>query len=88
MRISAERQSHLAHQVLDALFRERLLEIPSRADALQALKEAFARLVAVEDAIDSVVRDKLQRQKKIPGSREWQVLYDKYFLEERSKRSW
>jgi len=87
VKISAERQSHLAHQILDTLIRERQLDAPSRADALQAAKEALGRQVALEEVIDTLVRDKLQKLKKVPGSREWQALYDKFFLEERSKRS-
>ena len=36
-----------------------------------------------------MVREKLSRQKNIvPGSREYQVLYDKYFHEEMGKRRW
>jgi len=88
VRLTAPRLSHLAHQVLDRLAGDGLIDFDSRADALQALKAALEQLVAAEDAVDELVRDKLRKQKKIPGSREWQILYDKYLQEERGKRSW
>ena len=86
MRASAQRISHLAHLVKEALWKQDLVDYPDEARALDALKESLARQVAVEDEIDTFVRDKLTRQKKIPGSREWQILYDKYFREEKEKR--
>lgn len=87
MNLSAAGLSHLAHLVLDRLDGDGLIEFDSRADALQALKASLAKLEEAEEAIDALVREKLRKQKKIPGSREWQILYDKYALEERAKRS-
>jgi hypothetical protein len=42
----------------------------------------------VDDQVDTLIRNKLSAQKKIVGSREWQILYDKYFREEMEKRKW
>lgn len=86
MNLSAQRQSHLSHLILDALCREGLVQCPNRADALQALKEAFAKLGAAEAELDALIREKLRKQRKVPGSREWQILYDKYLQEEHHKR--
>jgi len=86
VKLTAQRLSHLAHRVLDRLDGDGLIRFDNRADALRALKDALEELVAAEEAVDARVREKLSKQKKIPGSREWQILYEKYQQEERSKR--
>ncbi|NIQ94789.1 MAG: DUF507 family protein [Desulfuromonadales bacterium] len=87
MKFSEQRISHLSHLILDGLWRDDLIDYEDEARALTVLKQTLTRLVSVDDRIDSLVRDKLQKQKKIPGSREWQILYDKYFREEMEKHS-
>lgn len=88
MKLTAPRISHLSHQILDALCAQQLVQVSSRADALSALKDSLEKQVSSTEAIDVVVRDKLRKQSKIPGSREWQILYDKYWQEERAKQRW
>lgn len=87
MKFSEQRISHLSHLVLDALWRDDLIDYEDEGRALSVLKQTLTRLASVDDRVDSLVREKLQKQKKIPGSREWQILYDKYFREEMAKRS-
>lgn len=88
MKLSEQRISHLSHLVLDGLWQADLVDYRDDAEALRTLKEALTRLLSVDDQVDSLVRDKLLRQKKVAGSREWQILYDKYFREEMEKRKW
>ena len=88
MKLTVERISHLAHVVLDAVWKADLLDLPDEGQALSAAKASLTRILSVDDEVDTVVRDKLNRQRKIAGSREWQVLYDKYFQEEMGKRRW
>lgn len=88
MKLSEQRISHLAHLVVDGLWRDDLVDYRDEGEALRAAKEALVRLLSVDEAADSLVREKLRRQNKIPGSREWQILYDKYFREEMEKRRW
>ena len=87
MKFSEDRISHLSHLILEGLWNDDLVDYDDEGRALAVLKQTLTRLLTVEDQVDSAVRDKLQRQKKIVGSREWQVLYDKYFREEMQKRS-
>ena len=58
--------------------------------ALGAVKESITAFFAVAGAIDEAVRRKLTSyaQAKVPGSREWEVLYQKFFQEELAKRKW
>lgn len=88
MKLSAERISHLSHLVLDGLWKADLVDYRDEAAALGTLKETLTRLLSVDDEVDALVRDKLRRQNRVVGSREWQVLYDRYFHEEMGKRRW
>lgn len=88
MKLSEQRISHLAHLIQDGLWKADLVDYRDEGDALQTLKDTLARILSVDDEVDTLVRQKLTKQNKIPGSREWQVLYDKYFREEMIKRKW
>lgn len=88
MRLSEQRISHLAHLIHDGLWRDDLVDYPDEVRALNTLKQKLSALLSVEEQVDVKVREMLSRQRKVPGSREWQILYDKYFREEMEKRKW
>ena len=88
MKLSEQRISHLSHLITDGLWRADLVDYRDEGDALRTVKETLARILSVDDEVDTLVREKLGKQKKVPGSREWQILYDKYFREEMNKRGW
>jgi hypothetical protein len=88
VKLSEQRISHLSHLVMDGIWKDDLVDFPDEVVALAAIKESLTRLLSVDDEVDDLVRQKLSRQKKVPGSREWQILYDKYFREEMAKRKW
>ncbi|MBE0599492.1 MAG: DUF507 family protein, partial [Desulfuromonadales bacterium] len=78
MRLSEQRISHLSSLVRDGLQKEGLATFRDQSLVLNTLKETFARI----DAVDTLVRQKLERQHKVAGTREWQLMYDRYFHEE------
>ena len=90
MQISEDRISHLAHQIIDTLWRGDLADFPDEGRALQTVKSAIADFFHVAEEIDDIVRKKLgsYSQSKVPGSREWEILYQKFFQEELAKRKW
>jgi hypothetical protein len=88
MKLSEQRISHLAHLIVDGLWRDDLLDYRDEVEALRAAKESLSRLLSVDDEVDTRVREQLRRQQKVVGSREWQILYDKYFRQEMDKRKW
>jgi hypothetical protein len=88
VKLSEQRISHLAHLVVEGLWRDDLVDYRDEAMALQVAKETLTKVLSVDDEVDSLVRQKLTRQQKVTGSREWQILYDKYFREEMDKRKW
>lgn len=90
MQVSEERISHIAHKILDRLWRDDLMDFPDEARVLGAIKSSITDYFAVADEIDAIVRKKLSSysQAKVPGSREWDVLYQKFFREEAGKKNW
>jgi hypothetical protein len=90
MRISEDRISHIAHKIQDRLWGDDLADFPDEGRALEVIKRSVAAFFAVNDEVDEAVRKKLASysQAKVPGSREWDVLYHKFFQEEMAKRKW
>ena len=88
MHISEDRVSHLAHRIIDTLWKHDLADLPDERRSLQCVKDAVARYFEVGDEIDSVVRAKLAsyRPPKAPGSREYDILFQKFYQEELAKR--
>ena len=88
MRLSENRISHLAHLVLDGLRNAQLASFPNEARSLAETKQALHDFFQREDHIDSIVRQKIASLSRHvpPGSREWDILYRKYFEEESRKQ--
>ena len=88
MHITEDRISHLAHRIIDALWKNDLADLPDERRSLHCVKDALTHYFAVADEIDAAVRKKLASysQTKVPGSREWDVLYHKFYQEELTRR--
>jgi hypothetical protein len=88
MQISEDRISHIAHKVMDKLWRDDLADFPEETRALQTVKNSVSAFFSIADEIDGAVRKKLASYgtSKVPGSREWEVLYRKFYEEEVAKR--
>ena len=88
MIISEERQTYLAHQVTDAVYNDDLVDFTDDDNALRAAKKAILEFVREDAEIDKFARDKVASLKRgvIEGSPEWDVMYRKYYEEERAKR--
>lgn len=88
MRLSEDRITHLAHLISDGIWKDDLVDFKDDDRALQEIKSAMVEYLRVEDDADSAARAKIRSlSRDIPeGSREWDVLYRKYFEEEVSKK--
>jgi len=86
-RLSESRVSHLAHLVLESLTKSKLAEFPADGRALAETKKILQEFFNFEDHLDDAVRQKIATlSRQIPlGSREWDVLYRKYYEEESRK---
>jgi hypothetical protein len=87
-RLSESRISHLAHLIMDGLRKDRLADFPQQGRALAETKQVLNEFFQRADQLDDVVRQKIQSlSRHVPsGSREWDILYRKYYEEERRKQ--
>lgn len=88
IRLSESRISHLAHLVMDGLRKDKLAEFPNEGRSLAETKQVLRDFFQLEDRIDEIVRQKIASlSRQVPqGSREWDILYRKYFEEESRKQ--
>jgi len=88
MKLSEGRLSYLAHRIVAMLRDERLARVENERLVLAQIKKALSEDEVHDARIDSAVRRKiasLSRQVP-PGSREWDILYQKYYAEESRKQ--
>ena len=87
-RLSESRISHLAHLIVDGLRKGNLADFAHEGRALSETKRVLHDVFQQEDHIDDIVRQKILSLSRHvpPGSREWDVLYRKYFEEEMRKQ--
>ncbi len=89
MRLTEDRISHISHLVLDMLMQNRNVDaIQPEERILREIKRTITDELKFEDDADAAARRTIQSlSRKVPeGSREWDVLYRKYFEEELNRR--
>ncbi len=88
MILSEERQSHLAHLVVDGIWEDDLVEYTDEDNAIRIAKRAVVQWVKDEANTDLVVREKVASLKRnvLEGTPEWDIMYSKYYEEEMKKR--
>lgn len=88
IRFSEGRLSHLAHEIVSTLRREGLAEIANERLALNEVKRWLDADRDREAKLDELVRRKIASlsRKVPPGSREWDILYQRYLEEEHRKQ--
>lgn len=88
MIISEERQSHLAHLMTDGVWDDDMVDYTDDEQALRAAKRAIIEFLKEEEELDKRAREKVNSLKRgvMEGTPEWDILYKKYYEEERGKR--
>lgn len=84
MNLSEGRLSYLAHALLRVFTTEGLGKVRSERNFLNEAKQALTDEFSVDSRLDQLARSRMPKR-VIPGSREWDVLYRKYYEEERRK---
>jgi uncharacterized protein len=84
VKLSREKIVHLSHLILSHLNQDE--EVEFFADP-QEIRQQIFHIIGEEmksdEAIDAIVRRKLESQKRIvEGSEEWEILYRRYYEEE------
>lgn len=88
MRLTEDRISHLAHLISDGVWKDDLVDFADEDKALSEIKKVISDYLKIEDEADTAARNKIRSlSREVPeGSREWEILYKKYFDEEVSKK--
>jgi hypothetical protein len=87
-RLSREKINFLARQVLNSLFENDEVEFLFEPNEIRlSIVNSIEEELKLYDQIDKRAIEKIQSQKKAieEGSREWEILYRKYYNEEISK---
>ncbi|MEK6628373.1 MAG: DUF507 family protein [Bdellovibrionota bacterium] len=87
MILSDERQTVLAHIVTDKVWGDDIVDFSDDDIALRAAKKAIADFVKEDAEIDKKAREKVASLKRdvYEGTREWDILYKKYYEEEKGR---
>ena len=88
MILSEDRQMHLAHLIVDGIWKDDLVDYTDEDLALRLVKRAIADFVNEDQEIDKKAREKVASLKRnvLEGTPEWDILYKKYYEEERNRR--
>ena len=87
-RLSREKINYLSKKVLEALNRNEQVEFLDDPNEIRLIiVRSLEEEMKLYDLLDKKAIDKIQTQKKSieEGSREWEILYRKYYNEELSK---
>lgn len=87
MIISDDRQMHLAHIVTDKVWGDDIVDFKDDDLALKAAKMGIIAFVKEDIEVDKLAREKVASLKRgvMEGTREWDILYKKYYEEERGR---
>ena len=88
MILSEERQVHWAHIMVDAIWNDDMVDYTDEDQAYRVARKAVVEFVQEDIAIDQRARDKVATLKRgvTEGTPEWDIMYKKYYEEERGKR--
>jgi len=84
-----ERFSDIAHKILDELYEEDLIHFDVNENRIKnIIFSAITSFLADSSELDDAVMDKIRSYKRkfIPGTDEFEILYDKLYKEELKKR--
>jgi hypothetical protein len=88
LKLSREKINFLARQILNLLFENEQVEFLVEPNEIRlSVVRSIEEEMKLYDQIDKRAVEKIQSQKKAieEGSREWEILYRKYYNEEISK---
>ena len=84
MTLSEARLSYLSHALLKVLAEKRLGRVRNERLFLAETKRVLTEAFSLDGRLDQLARARMPKR-VVPGSREWDVLYRRYYDEERRK---
>ncbi len=88
IRLSREKVNYLSRQILDKLFEDDEIEFLDESNEIRlSIVNCIEEEMNLYESIDKKAIEKIVTQKKSikEGSREWEILYRKYYNEEITK---
>lgn len=85
MSLSEDRISTMAHEIITCIWRDDLADVSDDSRALRRVKQSLEAFFGAVDEIETAVRAKLRN--KAPGSRDYDVLYQKFYHDEMARRN-
>jgi len=87
MLFSEERIYHIAHLLTDCIWKDNLVDYKDEDKAVKQAKRVLFDYFSKDEKVDAVVRQRISSLKRgvYEGSREWDILYKKYYDEEMNK---
>jgi hypothetical protein len=82
--LSEGRLSYLAHAIMRAITDEKLGKVSNDRLFLAEAKRVLTDTFSIDGRLDQLARARMPKR-VVPGSREWDVLYRRYYEEERRK---
>jgi len=88
MLLNDDKISHISHLILDGVWQDDLVEYRDEARTLLTIKQSIIQFLKMEEEVEERVRRKISSQAReiIEGSREWEILFKKYYEEELRKK--
>jgi len=85
--ISEEKMVHIVHLMLDAIYKNDLVDFPNEDETVRETKRVCLAYVGELNKLGEVVRKRILNQRNPPleNSRQWDILYQKYYEEETKK---
>lgn len=84
MTLSEARLSFLSHALLKAVSGGKLGRVRNERLFLTETKQGLSDAFSIDGRLDQMARARMPKR-VVPGSREWDVLYRRYYEEERRK---
>lgn len=84
MQLSEDRISTIAHQIVNEIRRKKRADFCDDSRALGRVKQSLESFFGAAGEIEDAVRAKLRN--KAPGSRDYDVLYQKFYHDEMVRR--
>ena len=87
MIFSEERIYHIAHILTDCIWKDDLVDYKNEDKAVREARKVLIDYFSKDERVDEMVRKRITSLKKgvYEGSREWDILYSKYYEEEMKK---
>lgn len=84
MSLSEDRISTIAHEIIERLWRDDLADVSDERRTLGCVKQSLEAFFGAIEEIEAAVHAKLRN--KAPGSRDYDVLYQKFYHDEMARR--